>query len=187
MSKPFKRVTDFLRDNSRRLRIVLAGIVFTLSSYAAYPVPQPVEYATVDEVAVVVDEVSASPRTDIRVRLSFNASATDTQLKMDKAFADFCKIEPEASIAVSMPFQEIREGLGEVSTDKVSIDGDIETGTINMAMLFPDGVVLSVNKRIGLHPAGVVGFNIMYKRNLLVSDVSDMTSLRQYLLNIQKG
>lgn len=185
MSKNFKTVSDFISEYAKTCIISIASISFTLLGNVEMANANVPTYSAVDN--PVVDErlVPASPHTDIDVKLSFNVEQTETARMMDDAFNDFCKIEPDAKSILLKSFSEIKNGLSTIPAEKVSIDGSIRKMSINVGMLLPDGVVLSINKRNGLHPNEVVGFNIIYNRELLVSDVMDLESLRKYIISVQ--
>ena len=109
-----------------------------------------------------------------------------TKDKLDEAFVKFSQETHENVSELLEPFREIAEGMSMIKAEKVSIDGAPSEGRLNVAFRLPDGMVLSLNKKIGLHDRGSVGFNLMHNRRLINSNIMEVSLLSQYISNVQK-
>lgn len=182
MNKPFREVKDLVK---RKCKVILAGIVFTLFGAGAADanVCNPV-FESVPDLEGTQELVRPVDNGVMEVVLS--STSRTTKDKLDEAFVKFSQETHEDVSELLEPFQEIAEGMSMIKAEKVSIDGDPSEGRLNVAFRLPDGMVLSLNKKIGLHDRGSVGFNLMHNRRLIISDIMEVSLLSQYISNVQK-
>ena len=183
MNKNFTQVIEFIKTRMKECVITLAGISFTLFGANNIQANKLV-FETAPRIERVAQEkVKPDYSSDIEVVLSSNSLSTKD--KMINAFENFKQYSKQDTQCLEQPFSEIVEEFKSINVDKVSVDGDPVKGRLNVAFRLPDGIILSINKKIGLHKGGIVGFNIISNKQLLLSDVISLSRLREYISNVQ--
>lgn len=182
MNKTFIEVKDFVK---RECKVILAGIAFTLFGASATEADscQPV-FESIPDVEVPQEYVSPVQNGEVVVTLSSNALTTAE--KLENAFEKFSQQSEMEVATLREPFNEIAEGLSKIDAEKVVVDGVPSEGRLSVAFRLPDGMILSLNKKLGLHDPGEVGFNLIHNREMVISDVMEVSLLTQYIQNVQK-
>lgn len=181
MYKPFRTVKEFVKSECK---VMLAGIAFTLFSANVVEADacQPV-FEQVEPIERLTEKVKPAQDEEIEVMLS--STSLTTKEKLDDAFEKFSKECNENTSVLQEPFQEISSAVSGIKADKVAVDGDPSEGRLNVAFRLRDGMILSLNKKIGLHDRGIVGFNLLKNRRLVISDVVEIALLSKYIENVQ--
>lgn len=106
---------------------------------------------------------------------------------LDNAYASYISsdVTPSLHETLDKSFKEIADALENINFEKVSVTGNPAKGLLRVAFRLVDNLLLSVIKTVGLHPDGIVGFNIICNRQLLMSDIGYVTFLPEYIKIIQ--
>ena len=182
MNKPFREVKDFV---TRECKVILAGSVCTLFGAGVRDADtcNPV-FESVPDLEITKELVRPVDNGEVEVVLSSTSLATKD--KLDEAFVKFSHENSGEVSELIEPFNVIADGMSFIKADYVSVDGNPAEGRLSVAFRLPDGMILSLNKKIGLHDRGIVGFNLMHNRRLIVSDIMEVSLLAQYISNVQK-
>ena len=78
----------------------------------------------------------------------------------------------------------IKNSIGDVCAEKVSVDCDTESKIVNVSYRFSNGIVVSVSKPLETMDDEFVSFNAYSNRKLLVSDITTIPMLMAYLRGI---
>lgn len=183
MNKNFKYIKDFIKDGARVCTVVLAGISFTLFG-ASEDNSAPYVFEEVVQDKVAEESVKPAEGTPLEVVLISNQASNIE--KLDNAFEKFKDEIGEDASHLKNAFSTIRNELAAIKFDKVAVDGNPTEGIINVAFRLPDGMILSVNKRLGLQDDSQVGFNLIHNRQLLISDMLPLYMLKNYIDNVQR-
>ena len=107
-----------------------------------------------------------------------------TSEKIDYAYDSFCsKYGTNDDLGKVCEF--IKNGIGDVKSDDVAIDANIQDGFLNVSLRLNDGAILSINKCFDSMDNSMVAFNIFKSRKLLVSDIMEINTLSTYIHNVQ--
>lgn len=182
MNKKFKQV---VKKKLIKCVVVLSGISFTLFGSASSSGTNTMyESSEPAQVETVVERQIADENSDVKMTLVSNMQTENEQLVV--AFEKFRNRFNGESSELRKMFEDIACEFKSIKFDKVSVDGNPKDGKLNIAFRFNDGIILSINKKQGLHKDDMVGFNIIHNRQLLLSDVMSLTRLKEYISNVQK-
>ncbi len=113
--------------------------------------------------------------------LSANASIK----RIDAAFEEFVHSQGEEVRELESLKNEIREAFHNVEIQKANVSGRIKEGYLNVSLLLPEKLVLSINSLKDFVEPGVVSFNLFKNRELLVSDIIPLEQLAQYVRDVE--
>lgn len=113
--------------------------------------------------------------------LSANASIK----RIDAAFEEFVHSQGEEVRELESLKNEIREAFHNVEIQKANVSGRIKEGYLNVSLLLPEKLVLSINSLKDFVEPGVVSFNLFKNRELLVSDIILLEQLAQYVRDVE--
>lgn len=113
--------------------------------------------------------------------LSANASIK----RIDAAFEKFVHSQGEEVRELESLKNEIREAFHNVEIQKANVSGRIKEGYLNVSLLLPEKLVLSINSLKDFVEPGVVSFNLFKNRELLVSDIIPLEQLAQYVRDVE--
>lgn len=110
----------------------------------------------------------------------FMGSTFSVTEQLQAAFNDLCKSKPVA-LEMEPVFCLIRDGLGEIMAEKVSVSCDAGNKVLNVAYRLPKDMLLSVSKPLNTMDDNYVMFNLFHLRELLISDTADISFLSTYI------
>ena len=113
--------------------------------------------------------------------LSANASIK----RIDAAFEEFVHSQGEEVRELESLKNEIREAFHNVEIQKANVSGRIKEGYLNVSLLLPEKLVLSINSLKDFVEPGVVSFNLFKNRELLVSDIIPLEQLARYVRDVE--
>lgn len=113
--------------------------------------------------------------------LSANASIK----RIEAAFEEFVHSQGEDVRELESLKNEIREAFHNVEIQKANVSGRIKEGYLNVSLLLPEKLVLSINSLKDFVEPGVVSFNLFKNRELLVSDIIPLEQLAQYVRDVE--
>lgn len=161
--------------------IVLAGIAFTLFGCDAVEATA-VEFRQETVVCCAEVDTASSISPDGNIVLASNEQSTADKISL--AYSRFVSDKGgDSSLDDVCGF--MADEMKAVRVDKVSVDGSVDDGLLNMSFRLPDGMILSVNKRRDTMDSRLVAFNIIRDRRLVISDVMDIHNLREYINTVQ--
>lgn len=180
MRKEFYRISSLdLGNLCRRIKIAAVGITFFMFGLGTVTARQ-----TFVPEGRVENAVSTSEMTDgVRISLSENVLSTSDRLSM--SFSRLCVSDSGAERFRGV-FSFIRDGIGNIEAERVSVDCSSETGIIDCRFRLPHDILLSVSKPLGTEDDRNVMFSIMHGRRPVVSDIADISLLREYVENVGK-
>lgn len=184
MKKEFKKIENIgsvLIKKAKRI-ILVAGITFTLfstnvaasfeSSFSLSPVS-----------ISITKEVTPDPASNIKVALK-STIATSSDL-MWESFNNFQKSAETDCKNIKESFAKIVDALNDIKFSKIAVDGNPEEDRLKVAFRLPNNVILSIIKEQGVHLDDYVGVNIFRNRQLLISDIMELSLLKTYISNVQ--
>lgn len=178
MKKDFKQVRNISVKCKRNLRtLTLASITFTFFSFSEANVSNDFYNNTKMEMPTL------QPSLEPNGTLILNNNNLNQNMMFD-AFTHFCHSNDKGKRLDSV-YKFMSSKLGSFDFEKVSINGNAETGRLNMAFRLPDGYILSVTKLLDTMENNLVAFNILRKRQLIVSDVIKINLLSDYINKVQ--
>ena len=65
--------------------------------------------------------------------------------------------------------------------------GSVDEEYLNVSLLLPERLVLSINSLKDLDEPGVVSFNLLKNRELIVSDIIPLENLAQYIQKLERS
>ena len=192
MSKPYKTISDLVVKKIKKYATIgiltIAGISFTL-----FPTPDGINYEN-DKFAIELNSSTSSSsdfndnirlNDNVEIKLAFNR--TPGRALLDEAYAAYIDSESKSELNETFndSYKEIADALENIKFEKVSVSGNPANGLLRVAFRLPGKLMLSVIKSVGLHPSGIVGFNILRNRQLLLSDILPVKALATYVKNIE--
>ena len=183
MKREFVKVSDVLKTAT----FIVAGITFTLFLNESIDVKKDVktlEISFEQSKNAKSDEGGELTSTISDGVFTVQSNETTTSERIDCAFVDFCS-ENGVDDNLKNVCEFIKNGIGDVKSDDVAIDGNIQDGFLNVSLRLNDGAILSINKCFDSMDNTMVAFNIFKSRKLLVSDIMEINTLSTYIHNVQ--
>ena len=135
---------------------------------------------------VQYDMKSYSTRISPNITLRLSPLNFTAPIKIDDAYKTFCNSSTANDIeSIKDVYAFMKRYLSSFAINKVTISADPTIGLLNVAMLLPDNVLLSISKRKESINDPYVAFNLYYKKELLISDIRDISDLNKYILTVQ--
>ncbi len=127
------------------------------------------------------EQVNIGGNTAVEFCFGTTYSVTDM---LDMAFERLREIKPQVS-NVTETFSFIRDGIGEIYAEKVSVTYDVQSQVLNVAYRLPGNMLFSVSKPLSTMDDDYVMFNLFHLRKLLISDTADISLLSQFIRNAE--
>jgi len=190
MSKRFMTVDDVLKKLGRNTAL-RSGIVISLFSFSdltiyafsdlQYSSQSHIELVSSMEESRPIMEMTINNSTDVEFYLGSTLCVTEM---LDEVFEELKVREPQAATMEDI-FYLIRDGIGNIFAEKVSVNCDVHNNVLNVAYRLPGDMLLSVSKPSSTADDQFVMFNLFHLRKLLISDTADLSLLSRYIHNAE--
>lgn len=189
MKKPFMNINDCGRLLTKTKPVVV-GIVTLIMTVT----PSAVAHATtfqsqtdgvrIENAVTVNQETISLPDNIGTIQLELNIQAikeSNTTRMIDEAFNKFAASSTQDVRSLKSLNDEIKTSFADAEILKVQTRGNVDKGYLNVSMLLPKQLVLSINSITNFEMPGTVAFNLLRNRKLIVSDMIPLDQLAQYV------
>lgn len=187
MSKRYFKVDDVLKHLGHNA-VLRSGIIISLLSLTDMTIkaasdidflmqPQTELVSSMRYSWPLTDQVSVYNTHDVEYFLGSTFSVCDM---LDDAFNSLKERQPLAA-EIEETYCLIRDGIGEIFAERVSVNYDATSKVVNVAYRLPGDILLSVSKPFNTMDDDYVMFNLFHLRKLLISDTADINLLSHYI------
>lgn len=114
--------------------------------------------------------------------LNIDASCENKSSTMiSDAFKEFVASKGEEARMLEPLNDQIKEAFRDVKIMAVKTSGSVDEEYLNVSLLLPERLVLSINSLKDFEEPGVVSFNLLKNRELIVSDIIPLEKLARYI------
>lgn len=150
----------------------------------------PVEQERIETVERANPEIVQLPDNIGTIQLESNVDAScdsKSTTMITDAFNEFVTSKGEEARMLEPLNDQIKEAFRDVEIMAVKTSGSVDEEYLNVSLLLPERLVLSINSLKDLDEPGVVSFNLLKNRELIVSDIIPLENLAQYIQKLERS